>query len=142
MKKIFAASLLIILSAVIFCSAKVNNPLRIIPLNAKGEKSVNVLRRGENSIVLHSGFVILKKGESIGKHNTKSFEELLIVFSGKGKFEVEGKEPIFFKKNKAVYCPPFSEHNVTNIGEKDLKYVYIVANTQTIGEKKDIPDVI
>lgn len=135
MRKIFVAFIVIIISFVIFCAAKLDNPLRIIPLDTKGEKSVNVLRKGENSIVIHSGFVVLKKGESIGKHNTNSYEELLIVLRGKGKFEVEGKEPIYFKENEALYCPPFNEHNVTNIGEEDLKYVYVVANTETKGGK-------
>lgn len=139
MRKIFVAFIVLIISFVIFCAAKLNNPLRIIRLETNGEKSINVLRKGENSIVLHSGFVVLKKGESIGTHNTKNYEELLIVLSGKGKFEVEGKEPIYFKENEALYCPPFSEHNVTNVGEEDLKYVYVVADTHIKGGKNAHP---
>lgn len=26
-----------------------------------------------------------------------------------------------------AYCPPETEHDVTNIGESDLRYVYLVA---------------
>lgn len=111
------------------------NSARVIPLDSGKEQGVNILSEGKTSICLHSGFVALKKGESIGFHNSKSYEELIIVLSGKGKFEIKGKDALFFTRNDAIYCPPFTEHNITNIGEEELKYVYVVTNTALKGRK-------
>lgn len=135
-------SILAIFFFLVFCLLcfgleKADNQLRVIPLYTKGERSVNIVRKGENSIVLHSGFVNLKKGESIGRHNSKSYEELIIVLKGIGRFETEGREPLVIKEGEALYSPPFSEHNVTNIGDEDLKYVYVVADTK---EKEGLKD--
>lgn len=129
-------------SVFVFCllllgSEKKSNPLRVISLDTRGEKSINILRKGENSIVLHSGFVTLKKGESVGKHNSESYEELIIVIKGTGRFVTEGKEPLVIKEGEALYSPPFSEHNVINIGDEDLKYVYVVADTKEKEERKN-----
>lgn len=131
MKKFyFIVFVFLLFGALSFYETEIKKQIRIIQLDTKGEKSINILRKGENSILLHSGFVNLKKGESIGKHNSKGYEELIVVLKGQGVFEVEGKEPLYFKENEAIYCPPYSEHNVKNIGEEDLKYVYIVAQTE------------
>jgi mannose-6-phosphate isomerase-like protein (cupin superfamily) len=34
------------------------------------------------------------------------------------------------KANHALYCPPETEHNVTNTGRSVLRYVYVVASTE------------
>jgi mannose-6-phosphate isomerase-like protein (cupin superfamily) len=34
------------------------------------------------------------------------------------------------RANHAIYCPPETEHNVTNTGRTVLRYVYVVASTR------------
>jgi len=43
-------------------------------------------------------------------------------------FKDGSKLPV--KANSALYCPPETEHNVTNSGTVRLRYVYVVANTR------------
>jgi mannose-6-phosphate isomerase-like protein (cupin superfamily) len=54
----------------------------------------------------------------------------LVVFEKQGEmtFKDESKLPV--KANSALYCPPETEHNVTNTGTGPLRYVYVVANTR------------
>ena len=77
---------------------------------------------------MRSGFVTLAPGKSVGKHSTEQNEELLVVLEGQGEMTFKGGSKLPVKSNSAVYCPPQTEHNVTNTGTDALRYVYIVSN--------------
>jgi mannose-6-phosphate isomerase-like protein (cupin superfamily) len=78
---------------------------------------------------LSSGFVILKKGGSIGIHNTGRREEILVVLHGKAQVSIVDKH--FILKNAMVlYIPPNTLHNVRNIGVGLLKYLYVTASAK------------
>jgi len=74
-----------------------------------------------------SGYVILGKGEVIGKHKTGDGEEILIILEGIARIIVE-KEIALVESPATVLIPPNTLHSVENDSEKTLKYVYIVAN--------------
>jgi quercetin dioxygenase-like cupin family protein len=123
---------LIVLAAISLWSGtpeKKTASARLIPLDPAGKQSLPVLRKGETSIALHSGLVSLEKGKSVGEHNTNSYEELIIILKGEGSFEIIGQEPITVKEGEALYCPPFTAHNMRNTGRGELRYIYVVANT-------------
>ena len=103
----------------------------IIELNLDTAKYQNILREKSTSIILHSGFVNLKPGESVGLHNTKDYEEMIVLLEGEGKLLIGNppdEYPIGF--GKIAYYPPDTEHNIINTGTVPLKYIYIVAKTK------------
>ena len=99
---------------------------RVMSPRNEGKNRASVLRQGENSIALHSGYVLLKKGESVGKHNSGAYEELIIVLKGEGTFKSADGATLKVKAGETLYCPPNIEHDMTNTGNEDLEYVYVV----------------
>lgn len=84
----------------------------------------------DNCNVMHSGFVALKKGECIGEHSTHGNEELIIILEGEAEVEAEGagRKPV--KKGEVAYNPPHTKHNVYNVKDELLKYIYVVAKAE------------
>lgn len=76
---------------------------------------------------MRSGLVILKPGKEIGEHSTADKEEVLIILESRAKVSLEKHPTLVAQAGSLVYIPPNTSHNVTNIGRKLLKYVYIVA---------------
>lgn len=75
---------------------------------------------------LISGFVSLAPNEEVGKHSTENYEEMLIVLSGVGELEIKDRANIAISANQVAYVPPDTGHNVINVGEEPLNYVFIV----------------
>jgi len=75
---------------------------------------------------LSAGFVVLKKGCSVGFHNTAKKEEILIVLHGKAQVSIADKHFIL-KKSMVLYIPPNTLHNVKNVDRQPLKYLYVTA---------------
>ncbi len=100
----------------------------VISLDSR-EKYTRLLAGPPQNRAFRSGLVNLGPGESVGKHSTEDYEELLIVLEGQG--EMLGKEgPLQINKARAVYCPPNTEHDVRNTGQDPFRYVYIVTKTR------------
>ncbi|MFH1194969.1 MAG: cupin domain-containing protein [bacterium] len=81
----------------------------------------------ERSIDMRSGFVTLHFGEDVGSHTTGKREELLIVLEGVGEVQIENHESKKIQPRSVVYIPPNTCHNVFNMGENPLKYIYVVS---------------
>jgi mannose-6-phosphate isomerase-like protein (cupin superfamily) len=83
-----------------------------------------------NTVGFHSGRVVLKPGQSHNKHNTKRYEEIIIVLEGEGQAISKDEPPMELNKGIIAYIPPHTEHNVKNTGKINLKYIYIVSPTE------------
>jgi len=103
---------------------------KIIVLNLDSSKYQSILNEKSQSIRLHSGLVNLRPNESVGFHNTKDYEEMIVVLEGEGKMIIKNKEEFNLKYGIVAYCSPNTEHNVKNTGSKPLKYIYIVTKTK------------
>lgn len=103
---------------------------KVIRLDSGGRDYLRVLGGPPETSTMHSGLVTLAPGKSVGKHSTKKYEEVLVVFEGRGVMEIAGGPALRFAKGEVLYCPPQTEHNVTNIGEGRLMYLYIVAEAK------------
>ncbi len=80
---------------------------------------------------MKSGLVVLTPGKSVGKHSTGQHEEVLVVLEGKGEMSLkDGSKLDVEAEPYALYCPPETEHDVTNTGSSVLRYVYVVASTK------------
>jgi mannose-6-phosphate isomerase-like protein (cupin superfamily) len=100
--------------------------------SGQGEKEyIRLLGGPPETVTMRSGAVTLAPGKSVGKHTTESFEELLIIFEGSGAFILNGGAQLEMKVNTVLYCPPFTEHDVMNTGASPLRYIYIVAKTDS-----------
>lgn len=103
---------------------------QVIRLDTAGEDYRSLLREGETSHILHSGLVELAPNESVGEHSSKQFEEIVIPLSGTGEMTSTSQAPVAVTPDNAIYCPPWSTHNITNTGDVPLRYVYVVARTE------------
>jgi mannose-6-phosphate isomerase-like protein (cupin superfamily) len=103
---------------------------KVIQLNASGKDHLPVLAGPPESVKMKSGLVILAPGKSVGEHSTEQNEELLVVFEGQGEMTFKDGSKLPVKANSAIYCPPQTEHNVTNTGNDNLRYVYVVSNAR------------
>jgi quercetin dioxygenase-like cupin family protein len=108
---------------------KVPEP-KLIVLNLDTEGYMRILGGPPETVTMHSGLVVLEPGASVGKHNTKNYEEVLVVLEGTGTMTIAGGHDLELKRGCVAYCPPHTEHNVTCAGSQKLKYVYVVANAE------------
>jgi quercetin dioxygenase-like cupin family protein len=76
---------------------------------------------------MRSGYVRLKRGESVGWHSTGQHEEALVILQGKGRAQIEGQPDIPIHARTLAYIPPDTRHDVTNSDDEILEYVWVVA---------------
>ncbi len=98
----------------------------VVP-NKISDKYSRILGGFPDSVFMKSGLITLKPGEGVGVHSTESNEELLIVLSGSGKFNLKEGDGIPIEGGSFLYCPPETTHNVVNSSEENLVYVYVVS---------------
>ena len=103
---------------------------KVIILDPDIKEYTMVLGGPPETVTMRSGLVVLASGESVGKHTTGTFEEILVVFEGKGKMQITDGPTLLFEAGSVAYCPPHTEHDVINTGPGRLRYLYIVAMTQ------------
>jgi mannose-6-phosphate isomerase-like protein (cupin superfamily) len=103
---------------------------KVVELDSGGKDYLQVLGGPPESVTMKSGLVVLAPNKSVGKHSTGQHEELLVVLEGQGEMSFKDGSKLDVKANHAVYCPPETEHNVTNTGRSVLRYVYVVASTE------------
>ena len=81
---------------------------------------------------LRAGAVVLRPGEVMDWHSTKSREELLIALGGLVHVEVErlpraAPRRIPLKNGTCLFLPPQTLHRVVNASTKPGRYVYVTA---------------
>jgi len=76
---------------------------------------------------MRSGRVRLAPGKSIGLHNTKDNEELLVFLSGSGVALIGQETHLQVASGKVAYIPPQTTHDIQNTGTEPLMYVFCVA---------------
>ena len=103
---------------------------KVVELESGGKDYLQVLGGPPESVTMKSGLVVLAPNKSVGKHSTGQHEELLVVLEGQGEMSFKDGSTLGVKANHALYCPPETEHNVTNTGRNVLRYVYVVASTK------------
>jgi quercetin dioxygenase-like cupin family protein len=82
---------------------------------------------------MRSGVVVLSPGASVGRHTTGSREELIVVLEGRGEVRVEREAAIPVGPGTAAYVPPSRQHDVVNVADRPLRYVYVVAAAEVAG---------
>jgi mannose-6-phosphate isomerase-like protein (cupin superfamily) len=103
---------------------------KLITLNLDSSNYQSIFKGSPETVSMHSGLVTLKPGETVGDHNTDDYEEMLVVFSGKGQMTFNNNQIFNLKYGIIAYCPPHTEHDVKNIGIIPLKYLYIATKTK------------
>jgi mannose-6-phosphate isomerase-like protein (cupin superfamily) len=101
---------------------------KVVELDSRGKDYLQVLAGPPESVTMKSGLEVLAPNQSVGKHSTGQHEELLVVLEGQGEMSFKDGSKLAVKANHAIYCPPETEHNVTNTGGSVLRYVYVVAS--------------
>ena len=76
---------------------------------------------------LKSGVVILQPGEEVGEHITENKEEAVIILSGQATVEIEGEDSRKVESYQLVYIPENKKHNIKNISNQPLHYLYLVS---------------
>jgi quercetin dioxygenase-like cupin family protein len=102
---------------------------KVVTLDPAAKDYLQVLGGPPESVRMKAGYVVLAPGKSVGKHSTEHHEELLVVLQGEGQMTFHDGSTLPLKAESAVYCPPETEHNVTNTGHDTLRYVYVVSET-------------
>jgi mannose-6-phosphate isomerase-like protein (cupin superfamily) len=126
------ASLLVLASLVGAADGEDKTPgPKVIPVDAKATEYVRLLGGPPETVTMRSGLVVLESGQSVGTHNTENYEEALVVLEGVGKMVITGGPELSLNASTMAYCPPRTEHNVTNTGTGPMRYIYIVANAET-----------
>lgn len=99
----------------------------VIHLDPAATEYARVLGGPPATHSMRSGHVVLGPGQSVGTHSTGDHEEILVVFQGAGKMTITGGPELALTPNAIAYCPPRTEHDVTNTGPQPLRYLYVVA---------------
>jgi len=75
---------------------------------------------------MRSGRVRLAPGKSIGRHDTKGNEELLVFLAGNGTAQIGQDSRLPVGVGKVAYIPPRTSHDIVNTGTGPLVYVFCV----------------
>ncbi len=67
---------------------------------------------------------IVQPGKSTHAPHRHPEEEFFYILEGKASFYLNGKT-VEVSPNTSLYCPPNSEHGISNAGDQDLKYLVI-----------------
>ncbi|MHB8079120.1 MAG: cupin domain-containing protein [Candidatus Krumholzibacteriia bacterium] len=100
---------------------------RSVALDPEAGPYQRLLGGPPETVTMRSGLVTLAPGRAVGRHSTGDREEALVVLEGAGRLTVAGGEGIELLPGCLAYCPPDSEHDVLNVGEAPLRYVYVTA---------------
>jgi len=103
---------------------------KAVDLDCPGKDYLRVLGGPPESVTMLSGVVSLAPHKSVGKHSTGGYEELLVGLEGLGEMGFGDGSRLSVKAHHALYCPPETEHDVTNTGHGVLRYVYVAARTK------------
>jgi len=82
---------------------------------------------------MRSGRVRLAPGKSIGLHNTKGNEELLVFLAGRGTALIGEDTRLQVGVGQVAYIPPQTAHDIVNTGTEPLVYVFCVAPAAVAG---------
>ena len=85
-------------------------------------KNAGSLGRGQE---IKGGCVCIEPGKSVGEHSTGSGEEFILVLEGEATVLCGGEEKVV-GKDEAVFIPKETLHDVKNLSEGKLVYVYFV----------------
>ena len=128
------AMILFLMIALSLHSYAQKNPMKLMPklitLDQASPDSAPVLNGPPETVTLRSGYMVLAPSKSVGRHSTRDNEEVIVVLAGKGEMKIIGGSKIHLLPYCVAYCPPNTEHDVTNIGTDTLRYIYIVARTK------------
>jgi mannose-6-phosphate isomerase-like protein (cupin superfamily) len=103
---------------------------RVVKLDSAGKHDTVLLGGPPETVTMRSGLVILQPGQTVGKHSTGTREEMLVILEGKGAMMFSDGLRLEVDPDHILYCPPQTEHDVTNTGSGVLRYVYIVASAK------------
>ena len=103
---------------------------KVIRLEAGDTGYQRILGGPPETVAMRSGLVVLGPGKAVGKHDTESYEEIVVVLEGQGQMRITGGENLVIRAGHAAYCPPHTEHDVVNTGAGPLRYVYVVAKVE------------
>jgi mannose-6-phosphate isomerase-like protein (cupin superfamily) len=107
------------------------NPMKLMPkvitLDQSSPDSAQILHGPPETVTMRSGYMVLAPLKSVGKHSTKDNEEVIAILSGTGEMKIIGGSTLHLRPYCVAYCPPNTEHDVTNTGIDTLRYIYIVA---------------
>jgi len=103
---------------------------RIVELDRDATEYLRILGGPPESVTMRSGYVILQPEKTVGRHNTGSYEEMVIVLDGEGEMLFGEGSLLRLKQYVVAYCPPDTEHDVRNTGSRSLRYVYVVARAR------------
>jgi len=101
-----------------------------VELDISGTEYVRILGGPPESVTMRSGYVVLLPSQSVGKHSTDAFEEMVVVLEGEGEMLFGDGSVLRLKPHVVIYCPPDTEHDVRNTGERPLRYIYMVARAR------------
>lgn len=100
---------------------------RVVTLTRSGAHDTLLFAGPPETVTMKSGLVILPPGQSVGKHSTGSHEEMLVILEGGGAMTFADGKRLEVDPDHILYCPPQTEHDVTNTGSGALRYVCIIA---------------
>ena len=98
-----------------------------VTLDLTATEYLRVLGGPPESVTMRSGYVVLLPSNNVGKHSTDSYEEIVVVLDGEGEMLFDDGSVLPLKPHVVAYCPPKTEHDVRNNGDKPMRYLYIVA---------------
>jgi mannose-6-phosphate isomerase-like protein (cupin superfamily) len=111
---------------------------KTVQLDPTAVEYQRILGGPPESVTMRSGYVVLQPGSSVGRHNTDTFEEMLVVLDGEGEMILGDGTALPLKPYVVAYCPTETEHDVRNTGSRPLRYVYVVAmGKETLFSRKD-----
>lgn len=100
---------------------------KVVRFDPASTEYTRLLGGPPETVTMRSGAVVLAPSASVGKHNTEKYEEVVIVLSGTGEMRLGDGTVLTLEPSSVAYCPPGTEHDVTNTGSGPLRYVYVVA---------------
>ena len=126
-----AVGVVLLSAALVWADQRGERPKpKAVQIDPSSTADMRVLGGPPETLTMRSGFVVLLPSESVGKHNTGDYEEAVVVLAGQGEMRLADGTSLRLKPYAVAYCPPGTEHDVTNTGNEPLRYIYVVAKAR------------
>lgn len=116
-------------SIAVFCARESQRTptAKAVKIDRVATADMRILGGPPETVTMWSGSVVLPPGKSVGKHNTGTYEEAVVVLAGAGEMRLVNGTVLKLGPDVVAYCPPATEHDVINTGKEPLRYVYVAA---------------
>ena len=118
---------IIIICLISGCSSRMSSKEPFVTVLTDDGKYQELLSGFPQTAGMRAGKVYLEPNKDCSEHSTGDHEEMLVFLAGNGEAVIGEGKTLKVGAGKILYIPPNTVHNIRNVSNEPLCYIYCVA---------------